>query len=254
VEKENPDVIMLGNNQYEFTNLDKVKIPKALKCADPWANIARHIQFIKHNNIQMVLMNYNCATPEYKKHLPDRIFRPLPHAANRQLFPLLGLKRTLDVVSVDGCPETYPLRHLTYHYLKTSNYKTFLFSAHTISFEEYVRKINEAKIFAYGNVNRRVGESPILIHPVAKMFEIMSCGALCMMDTPTEANELNLVPEYNFAAITRDNFKERISYYLWHDDEREKIADRGHETLIKYHTIEIRGRQLKEYLEEITRK
>jgi hypothetical protein len=256
VRKESPDVIMIGNNQYKFTNIDKVNIPKALKCTDNWANLLSHVKFIKDNNVELILMNYNCARFEYMKYLPDRKFGRLPHTLNPANFCNQNLERSIDVL-FDASDNfgVYPVRASIYHGLKDSTeFKVYAKEPHTLSFEEYVKKINEAKIFAYGNVNLSVGKSRIMIFPMAKAFEIMGCETLCMMDIPDEAEELYFIPEWNFVPITRNNFKGKIWYYLEHEQERKRIARRGLDTCLQYHTVKVRTRELKTQLEEIMRK
>lgn len=257
VEKEHPDVIMLGNNQYAFVNLDKVSVPMALKCTDPWANIDRHLQFIKDNSISLVLMNYNCATPEYQRQFHGKVkWGRLPHTLNTKLFYNMGLERIFDVACVgEGDPDTYPLRSLVFNNVKNmTGVKTNLPTAHSLGFGEYVKTMNTTKIFAYGNVNRTVGLSRKLIFPMAKLYEIMGCKTLCMMDTPDEAEELHLIPMENFVSITSTDYKDKIQYFLDHEDEGKNIADNGYKTMLKYHTVEIRSRELYEMLEGISKK
>lgn len=255
VEKENPDVIMLGNNQYKFTNLSKVKIPKALKCTDPWTNIWQHVAFIRDADISLVLMNYNCATSEYRKYLPERKFGRLPHTLNTNLFKNLGLERNIDVACIESESGTYPVKTAIYHELrKPQPFKVFISRPHSLSFDEYVKKINQSKIFAFGNVNMSVGDSKIMIFPMAKIYEIMGCETLCMMDTPDEAEELHFIPDYNFISITSETFLSKIKYWLDNENERTKIARRGYETCLQYHIVEIRTKELKNMLEGIMKK
>lgn len=255
VEKESPDVIMLGNNQYAFKGLNMVKTPKALKCTDPWANINRHVEFVRKYNVNLILMNYNCATPEYKKHLPNTPIKPLPHTVNPEIFHPLETERDLDVSCVgEGCPDTYPLRNIIYNNITKMGIKAFVTGAHTLTFADYVKTIQRSKIFAFGNVNRRVGESERLIFPMAKIYEIMGCGTLCVMDCPTEWEELYLNPAWNFVSVVNINFKDEIMYYLKHNRERNKVARAGYRMVMKYHTVEVRSRQLYEMLQEIARK
>jgi spore maturation protein CgeB len=93
-----------------------------------------------------------------------------------------------------------------------------------------------------------------MVFPMAKAFEIMGCETLCMMDTPDEADELCFIPDWNFVSITRDNFQGKIWYYLEHEKERKQIAERGLYTCLQYHTVEVRTRELKTMLEEISHK
>lgn len=252
IKKEHPDVIMIANNQYKFIMLDRTDVPKALKCTDHWTNIQQHVKFIKENDIQLVLMNYNCATPEYKKYLPDRQFGRFPHTLNPELFKNLNLERDIDVMCIESESGTYPVKTAIYQELRNpQSFNVYIPRPHTLNFEDYVKKINQSKIFAFGNVNMPVGESKVMVFPMAKIYEIMGCETLCMMDTPDEAEELHFIPDVNFVAINKENFKERILYYLENEDERKRIATEGLNTCLKYHTVSIRTKELKEQLESI---
>lgn len=256
VKKESPDVIMLANNQYAFKYLHNVKVPKALKCTDPWANILRHVQFVRKNHVELILMNYNCATPEYQRHLPDTKIKPLPHTVNPELFhPPVSNNRKIDVCCVGaGCPDTYPIRNVIYNNITEMGIKAFVTGAHTLTFKDYVKTIQSSKIFAFGNVNRSVGYSDRLIFPMAKIYEIMGCQTLCMMDMPTESDELEFFAGHNCVAINKDNFKESIKWCLSHGRERNKIALRGYQTVMRLHSVEVRSKQLYEMLEELSRR
>lgn len=255
VRKEEPNVIMIGSNQYKFKNLNKCKIPKALKCADPWANIWKHVKFIKENDVDLILMNYKCSTPEYRKHLPNRKFGWLPHTVNSNLFRNLNLKRPIDVMCAGaGMLSHYPLRYLLFNEIpKMKELNVFTSRGHNLTFNEYVETINKSKIFAFGNVNVKVGNSNVLIFAMAKTYEIMACGTLCVMDKPNMAEQLHFIPNKNFVEINKNNFRSRIKYYIANDKERLKIARAGYETVMKYHTIQVRGRELKKQLEEIVK-
>lgn len=251
VDKEQPDVIMIGNNQYVFEGLDKVKVPKAMKCSDPHSTINKHVSFIKKNNIDLVLMIYGEATPQYKKYLPNRSFGSLPYSINPDMFKNYGLERTVDVMCAGAVHGTvYPLRQAIWNALpKMKGLKTFI---GRLPCNEYIKKINETKIFAFGNGHVYVDGSP-KVYAQAKICEVMACETLCMMDTPDMASELHLIPDYNYVEINESNFKEKITYYLENKELREKIAQRGYETVTKYHTHQIRARELKEQLERIKR-
>jgi len=150
---------------------------------------------------------------------------------------------------------TYPLRAKIYSTLpQIRSIKVYTKKSHTLTFEEYIRRINQAKIFAFGNVNRSVGTSPTLIFAMAKIYEIMACGTLCLMDRPDMARQLHLIPDKNFVEVDGDNYIEKIKYYLGDNNDRRKIARTGYEMVMRYHTIQVRGMELKEQLEELIKK
>ncbi|GAG39725.1 unnamed protein product, partial [marine sediment metagenome] len=87
--------------------------------------------------------------------------------------------------------------------------------------------------------------------PVKKYFEGMASGTCVLADTPVTAKELHFRPDWNFVEINKHNWSQRLRYYLDHDEEREQIAKRGYETVMKYHTNDVRARQLVDFLENI---
>ncbi len=107
----------------------------------------------------------------------------------------------------------------------------------------YAETIAKAKVFIFG--------SSIFRYPVSKFFEIMGSGTLVMADRPQSADELHFEAGENYVEINRDNWEEKLEYYLEDDAERERIARNGYETVMKYHTSETRARQLVGFLRRL---
>lgn len=108
--------------------------------------------------------------------------------------------------------------------------------------EKYAEVLALSKIFIFSGGRVR--------YPVKKYFEGMACGTCVFADTPLTAEELHFIPDWNFVEINNENWSDKILYYLEHDEEREKIARRGYETVMKYHTNSIRAQELIKFLEE----
>lgn len=104
----------------------------------------------------------------------------------------------------------------------------------------YAEALASCKILIFG--------SSIFKYPVSKYFEAMACKTLVMADTPQMAEILHFKPDWNFVEINPKNWKEKLDYYLTNEEEREKIANRGYETVMRYHTSKIRAKQLVSYL------
>ena len=105
---------------------------------------------------------------------------------------------------------------------------------------KYAEALAHSKVFIFG--------TSVYRYPLMKFYEGMACGACVMADVPLSAEELHLVPDWNFVAVDKDNWREKLRYYVKHDAEREEIAQRGYETVMKYHTAEIRAKQLVQFL------
>ena len=109
--------------------------------------------------------------------------------------------------------------------------------------EKYAETIAKSKIFIFGN--------SIFRYPLTKYFEIMGSGTLVMANKPQSAEYLHLEAGENYVEIDKDNWKEKLTYYLEDDAERERIARNGYETMMKYHTSEVRAIQLLGFLENL---
>lgn len=107
--------------------------------------------------------------------------------------------------------------------------------------EEYARTLALSKTFPFG--------TSIFKYPLLKFFEAMACKTCVFADTPLTAEELHIIPDWNFVEVNEDNWEDKLEYYVSHDDERELIAQRGYDTVIKYHTTEVRARQVVDFLE-----
>ncbi len=87
-------------------------------------------------------------------------------------------------------------------------------------------------------------------YAIKKFVEGMACGACCLSDIPITAKELHYVPDQNFVSINTKNWRTKLIYYMKHNGKREEIVKRGYETVMKYHTTDVRARQLVKFLEE----
>lgn len=108
--------------------------------------------------------------------------------------------------------------------------------------DKYVEALGRSKVFIFG--------TSVFKYPLLKFFEAMACGACVMADVPLTAEELHFIPDRNFVAINKNNWKEKLKYYLEHDEEREEIARRGYETVMAHHTTNVRARQVVNFLRE----
>jgi len=100
----------------------------------------------------------------------------------------------------------------------------------------YAEVLTKSKTFLF--------DSSVMKYPVKKYFEGMAAGTLCFADEPMLAEELHFVSGYNYVNITADNWRKKVHYYLTHENKRRKIAAHGRATVVKYHTHDIRAKQM----------
>ncbi|GAG60074.1 unnamed protein product, partial [marine sediment metagenome] len=108
--------------------------------------------------------------------------------------------------------------------------------------DDYVRVLARSRAMLFGSSKWR--------YMVRKYFEGMACRTLVMADSPRSADLVHFKPGWNFVEIDRGNWREKLEYYLTHEEERLEIAQRGYETYLRYHTSAVRARDLVAFLEE----
>jgi len=72
-----------------------------------------------------------------------------------------------------------------------------------------------------------------------------------MSDKPLCADILHFRDGENFVEIGLDDWFEKLLYYLENEGERAKIARNGYNTVMKYHTADMRAKWFVEWLEKI---
>jgi tetratricopeptide (TPR) repeat protein len=91
-----------------------------------------------------------------------------------------------------------------------------------VPWERYVNIINQSKICLSSQT------IPWRCQIKGKIFEIMACGVLCISDSNPEIRKI--VPED--CIVYYENFEDcanKIVYYIKHEGEREKIAEKGYQ-------------------------
>ena len=106
--------------------------------------------------------------------------------------------------------------------------------------DRYRKALGGARIFVFGCSQFR--------YPLQKFFEVMASGALVMSNAPASADKLHFKDGLNFVNISKDNWREKLLYYTTHREEAEEIAMRGRETVLKYHTHDVRANEFLEML------
>lgn len=90
-----------------------------------------------------------------------------------------------------------------------------------VTLTDYVKIINQTKICVSSQT------APERIQLKGKVFQYLACGTFCLTDSNPELR--HIVPDQCLA--TYDSYEaciEKISYYMAHEDERERITDAGY--------------------------
>jgi spore maturation protein CgeB len=251
----NPDVILVDHYwgvARRWKNLYKIEIPKVAIISDPHHKPLEKINFIRKNRIELALFVIKHSIKAFKDRI-DCSVGWLPWSVDTSVFRDYGFKRKYDVTFLGSVNPYYPLRQRILETLSKIPNINFFTKKHPGQWglnprkhlirEKYAKVITQSKILIFG--------TSILNYPVSKFFEGMACNTLVMAPMPLDGEDLHFHPGFNFVEINKENFVEKIKYYLRHENERQEIAKRGVETVKRYHTVEIRAKQLVDYLTNI---
>ena len=164
----------------------------------------------------------------------------LPYSVDTSIFYDRHLEKSFDVASPITIRNKYH-RRLT-NLINQLDIKTVTGQA---IFDEYIKRINETKIIVANNQK---------YHQLSfKYTEVIACGTLMMGDKPSDFDRLGFKDgEHLILYNNFDDLKDKIGYFLKHDQEREAIAKNGMEFVRKYHSNRVR---IAEFIEMIqTRK
>ena len=153
------------------------------------------------------------------------------------------VEKTIDVIAAFQInhrvhPNRYNIQRIV---SKMKNIESFI---KTVWFEEYVKKINESKIFVTSNIEE--GELS------GKYSEVMACGTFLLTTRPDDLRKLGYENKQHLVLYKNDfsDLEAKIKYFLKHEDVREYIAKRGMEFVRKNHNHEIRVKEFTEIVEK----
>lgn len=92
------------------------------------------------------------------------------------------------------------------------------------------------KVFHLSKINLNMTIKPIKSGLPLRIFDIMGCGGFLMTNYQAELPDYFEIGKDLEAYSSLDELIDKCSYYLQHEDERQKIAFQGYETIQKYHT------------------
>ena len=169
----------------------------------------------------------------------------LPYAVDTNYFYDQHLEKTVDVM-IAIQEHKNSTRHKNRQVLKSlvANMDGINSFIGNVWFEEYVKKINESKIFCTSNIAYK--------QLSGKYSEVLACGSFLLTTRPEDLEELGYKPGYHLVLYKDDfsDFEDKIRYFLKNENEREEIAKNGMEFVRKNHSSEIRVKQFIEIVEK----
>ena len=157
---------------------------------------------------------------------------------NHFLYKNLNLPKIYDVSFVGQC---YGERENFVNTLKRKGINITTFghgweNSSRVSQADLIRIFNQSKISL--GISLASKENKIQIK--GRDFEAPGCGSLLLTRDTEEIAEYFVPGEENITYQDANDAAEKIKYYLKNENEREKIAKRGYEKVMKEHTVEKR--------------
>jgi hypothetical protein len=236
--------------------LNEIEIPKGVIFHDISNYIQQRKRFVVSEHMDAIFVHYKDAFKKWYPKLNQLMFW-LPHHINTDIIKDYHLKKTIDTLMMGSMsPRLYPLRVKMLASLK--NRHGFVDYPHpgygheediqpgTLIGEAYAKEINRAKIFLTCN--------SIYEYPLMKYFEILGCNTLLLAPSSKELTELGFLDGQTFVRVNQHNFKEKVAYYLEHEEERNQIARCGYLMVRSKHSTKQRAAELIKHIQQIIQK
>lgn len=277
----NPDAIVIDVNNTvhrSISHMEDVKCLKIMMSDDPHNWLERQSNFMEKAKIDiMLMMNYgkwygkpedypiwwinpwklNSERPieiyggmmsiadKYQRQLsyPCK-FINFPEPVNVDYFRDFGHERSYDTFNSGSFSAgVYPLRCLIHERLKHHpKIKSCIQPSFAFSWDNYAKMIAKSKMLVEG-----VG---IFGYTSQRFTQAMASKTLMVSSLPFDNVDNHFIPDVNFIEINRTNFEEKILYYLEHENERKTIIENAFKTILKYHTVETRAKELLKIIKE----
>lgn len=170
-------------------------------------------------------------------------------ACNHFLYKNLNLPRIYDVSFVGRC---YGERPIFIETLKRKGITIATFgpgwrNSSRVSQADLIKIYNQTKI----SLNMSLSSKDDKIEIKGRDFEAPGCGSLLLTKDTKEIAEYFVPGKEIITYQDANDAADKIKYYLKNEDEREKIAKKGYERVIKDHTYEKRFLEIFEYAQNI---
>jgi len=251
------------------TNMDVLaggkykSIKRGFIVSDFWARSpAKWANDLKGSNFQYC---FSCFVPPLSKREdffrflnPDVMGNPtyvcLARCVDKECFKDYGMPKDQDIITLGSMCRFYPLRrwmhaslalHCPENGIRYRNYPHCgtNFSHSGFVREKYAEAINSSLAMASCG-----GRFHLYYN---KIFESWGCNTAYIGEKPYGEDFLHMEDGFNYVAVNKKNFFEKVDYYMNHKDELAEIARNGSETFLKYHHLDARAQDLANLLKQI---
>ncbi len=245
--------IVFTDSMYFFWNeeWENVKVPTCQMIEEVQGGLwKRQIQTSNRKKIDLLVYRYkygfnSAARPllKYGKTLW------LPHGVDLDVCKDYGEPKTNDAVHFGVLHKVYPVRHAIINQLRNKPYFRHIVRPkddfkHTKKWpirHDYGREINRSKIcLTCGS---------IFHYPVMKYLETLACNSLLIADYFPELSDMGIEDGVHMVAIDLRDIPKQVEYWLENKAEREKIARQGMELVSQQHNMDVRARELIDFLQ-----
>lgn len=268
---EEIDLILLFNafnpyrieNGFAYEGLDALTCKKAVLLNDFWSEAEtrreQYFRFIEENHIDYVISVFRAPFHLWKGTSIEKrlIFRP--PCFDPKIFNDWEANKNFDVGNLnagifDGSNGFYPERMAFHNKLLEMNNIRYFYAKHPGSGfhrpdapligRNFSITINQCKMFVTsGNLDYQ--------NFAYKHVEIMASNSLLMTNEPMDAEMLGLIDGVNYVSIDETNIQEKVRYYLEHEEERLRIAQRGYALAMeRYTSFSVAGYVYRQMLEK----
>lgn len=200
-------------------------------------HLGKEYRFKKAEGFDYVFFNQKAAVDEYNETHENKAVW-LPHAAEPKAYPKIEILKKFDVCFVGHVQETENYNGLTRVDALDRLFKEFpnfyygsrhpAFPGKNL-FEDAARKFSQSKVVFNISIKDDLN---------MRIFETLMTGSFLLtnwLPTLTDLEELyGLKDGVHYVSYkTLDEMVEKARYYIQHDEEREKIAQRGYELAIE---------------------
>jgi glycosyltransferase involved in cell wall biosynthesis len=218
-----PDVILTYGWRYSipFEGLGSIKdIAKVHITVDyvKTANIPAQNKFFKKNKYNLVFaITLNAWRLLKENNICDKI-QILPFSVDINKYKFLNsIRKNQILAAFTSRSDIYPNRVKIQRAAKVLGYPVI---TKRIIHEKLIRTINTSKIILTSN--------NIFKSFSMRYTETMACGGFLLADKPDDMDFLGYINNVHFVLYDGiDDLKDKIKYYMLHDQEREKISKQG---------------------------
>lgn len=171
-------------------------------------------------------------------------FSPCPRAIDPLVFYPRNDPKKYDVTLLGAMGPFYTDRAFFHESLSNQSWLKYFNVSHpgykfhnhgeALFGEKYAEIISASKIF--------VNCTSIYNLPFIKLYEVLASNTLLMCTKINGANDLGLIDGVNFVEINRQDFLQKIRFYLENEVERKRVASSGYELFLTNHTLRHRAK------------